>query len=262
MDIFEKIDNFYKNFNGEKGVIGYSFNKKPIVYFAVKHSKSPVLIVQCAIHAREYITAHLCLSLIEEFLRVGKLGTVYFIPLVNPDGVKIVLEQNPLYKANGRGVDLNVNFDARWGTGEKNLLYAGSENFIGEYPFSEKETCALRDFTLKVRPNATISYHAKGEEIYYEFFQDEKRLKNDYALALAVQKETGYLIKSTPFSCGGYKDWCIDKLKIPALTIEVGLDSLSHPIKEESLEQIFNKNKGVIPAVIKSLTELKCNKNL
>ncbi len=262
MSIFEKLEYFYQNFKGEKGVIGYSYDKKPIVYFAVMHTKSPILIVQCAIHAREYITAHLCLSLIDEFLRCGKVGTVYFIPLVNPDGVKIALEENLLYKANGRGVDLNVNFDARWGTGEKNVLFCGAENFIGEHPFSEPETCALRDFTLKIKPDATISYHSKGEEIYYEFFQERERLKRDFYLAKAVQKETGYLIKSTPFSSGGYKDWCIEKLKIPALTIEVGDDNLSHPIKEESLEQIFNKNKGVIPAVIKSLTELKCNENL
>lgn len=257
MSIFVKLNDFYQSFDGEKGVIGYSFFNKPIYYLAVEKTKSPLLIVQCAIHAREYITAHLCLKLIDEFMRTGKLGKVYFIPLMNPDGVEIALNGKPFYKANGRGVDLNVNFDACWGLGEKNIRVAADENFIGEYPFSESETAALRDFTLKTNPNATISYHSKGEEIYYEFFHDELRLKRDYALASAVQKVTGYKIKSTPNSCGGYKDWCIDKLKIPALTIEVGDDNLSHPIGEESLDIIYKKNKRVIPAVIQRLTELK-----
>lgn len=257
MSIFVKLNDFYQSFDGEKGVIGYSFFNKPIYYLAVEKTNSPVLIVQCAIHAREHITAHLCLKLIEEFIRTGKLGKVYFIPLMNPDGVEIALNAKPLYKANGRGVDLNVNFDARWGLGEKNILNAADENFIGEYPFSELETVALRDFTLKAKPDATISYHSKGEEIYYEFFQDELRLKRDYALASATKKVTGYKIKSTPNSCGGYKDWCIDKLKIPALTIEVGDDNLSHPIGEENLEVIFEKNKWVIPAVIQQLMEFQ-----
>lgn len=262
MNIFDEIEDFYQSFRGEKGVIGCSNFQKPIYYFAVKKTKYPVIIVQCAIHAREHITAHLCLRLINEFLRFGKCGRVYFIPLVNPDGVEISLSEKPLYKANGRGVDLNVNFDARWGFGEKNLRKKGDENFIGEYPFSEPETRALRDFTLKIAPDATISYHAKGEEIYYEFFQDESRLKRDYEIAKIAQKVTGYAIKGTPFSCGGYKDWCIEKLQIPALTIEVGSDNLSHPIGEEYLEEIFEKNRKVIPQIIRGLTEIKCKKNL
>jgi g-D-glutamyl-meso-diaminopimelate peptidase len=261
MNIIDKVEVFYKNFGEDKGVIGHSVFHKPIYYFAVKKTKLPVLIVQCSMHAREYITAHLCLRLVEEFSRFGKAGTVYFIPLVNPDGVEIALNEKPLYKANGRGVDLNVNFDARWGKGATNSTQKGDENFIGKYPFSEPETRALRDFTLKIQPDATISYHSKGEEIYYEFFQDKERIERDYLIAKIAQEETGYAIKSTPFSCGGYKDWCVKWLKIPALTIEVGSDELSHPIEEKYLEQIFIKNKKVIPQIIKGLVKIKCKKN-
>ena len=257
MSIFRKIESFYQNFAGEKGIIGYSLFNRPIYYFAVKKSESPVLLVQCSMHAREHITAHLCLKLIDEFILPGGFGCVYYIPLVNPDGVHIALNENPLYKANGRGVDLNVNFDARWGQGEKNVFIKCAENFVGEKAFSEPETMALRDFTFKIKPNATISYHAKGEEIYYEFHQGHERLERDYAFAKAVQEVTGYEIKSTPNSCGGYKDWCVEKLKIPALTIEVGSDFVSHPLGEENLDDIFEKNKRVIPALMQLLTELK-----
>ena len=68
--------------------------------------------------------------------------------MVNIDGVEIAINNKPLYKANANGVDLNVNFDAKWGSGESNLTTINDENYIGKHPFSESETKALRDFTL------------------------------------------------------------------------------------------------------------------
>lgn len=250
MKVIDKTKKFYKRFKGQKGVIGFSFQGRPIYYFKIKKSSRPVIIVQCAIHAREHITARLCLKLIEDFARFGSSGTVYFLPLTNPDGVNVAESVNPLYKANARGVDLNVNFDARWGTGKSNVHVAGEQNYIGDKPFSEPESKALRDFTLSVLPDITVSYHAKGEEIYFEFFQKENFI-HDKMIANAVASVTGYKVKSTPFSAGGYKDWCISSLNIPSLTIEVGKDSLKHPLKKSALKDIYKKNK----LVLKVLTE-------
>ena len=230
MNYFKKLNSFYKSFKGEKGVIGKSFLKKDILCFAVKKTAFPVVIVQYCIHAREYVTTYLFYKQIKEFLKKGKRGTVYFLPCTNPDGVEIALKDKPLYKANARGVDLNVNFDADWSKGEKNVFTAGDENFVGERPFSEPETRALADFTLKVKPNGTISYHSKGEEIYWRFHQTGSALSKDLDLAKKISLKTKYQLKETPFSCGGYKDWCISKLKIPALTIEVGKDCYRHPL--------------------------------
>ena len=255
MNILDKTEKFYKEFLGEKGIIGQSVKDKNIYYFAVKKTDYPKIIVQSAIHGREYITAYLTLKLIRNFIKKGKSGTVYFIPIVNPDGVEISLTKKPLYKANANGVDLNVNFDALWGKGEKNVFNKGDENFVGEFPFSEPETRALRDFTLFVKPDLTLSFHSKGEEIYFEFLQEDERLIRDFKYAEIVSNCTGYQIKSTPFSCGGYKDWCINKLKIPALTIEVGSDELSHPIKRKNLRDIERKNRSVIFSLIDSFLE-------
>ena len=256
MSVLSDVERFYRSYPYEKGQIGKSFCGRPIFYFKVRKTAYPVVLLQYAIHAREFVTTYLSLMQIEDFIKNGEVGTAYFIPLLNPDGVKIAQTTNPLYKANARGVDLNVNFDARWGTGDKNVTKRGTENFIGEYPFSESETIALREFTYKVRPDATVSYHSKGEEIYFEFFQEQEKREKDFILAKAVKDTTGYQIKSTVGSAGGYKDWCIEKLKIPALTIEVGDDRLSHPIKKECAKEIFEKNKGVVYAVITSLLEL------
>ncbi len=253
MNVLEKLHNFYLTFNGEKGNIGYTEKGKPIYFFKVEKTPSPHIIVQYAIHAREYITTYLALKQIEDFVCNGKVGCVYFIPAVNVDGIEICLKNKPLYKANANQVDLNVNFDAGWGKGQYNTTVKGDENYVGKKPFSESESKALRDFTLKINPNATISYHSKGEEIYYSFHQTEKMLKRDYSLALKLAKVTGYKVKETPNSFGGYKDWCIKELKIPSFTIEVGKDSLSHPIKEENLNQIYNKNKLVISTLLENI---------
>ncbi len=252
MNVLKELEYFYAGFKGEKGSIGKSYLGKDIKYFAVRKSKTPVILVQYAIHAREYITTYLALKQIEDFKKNGKRGTAYFIPALNPDGIKISLEENSLWKANARGVDLNVNFDARWGEGESNALIRGSQNYIGERPFSEPETVALRDFTYMVKPTATVSYHSKGEEIYWQFSQSQNAVLRDRKLAEAVSRVTGYPLKLTPNSAGGYKDWCIDKLKIPALTIEVGSDDLTHPVGKEHLPQIHGRNKEVI----KLLTEI------
>ena len=252
MDILSKVNTFYKNFEGNKGVIGFSVQGRPIYYFEIKKSVRPTLIVQCAIHAREHITTRLCLKLINDFNKYGKRGTVYFIPLTNPDGVNIATNFNPLYKANARGVDLNVNFDARWGTGKSNVRVFGAENCIGEYPFSEPESRAIRDFTLDILPNATISYHSKGEEIYYGFLGSENNLR-DKIIAQKIGCVTGYKVKTTPLSAGGYKDWCVCHLKIPSFTIEVGRDELNHPLKGNALKDVYQKNKRVITVLTENL---------
>lgn len=239
----ETVKKYYEKFDGEKGVAGFSERGEKIFYFSVSKTDFPVVIVQSAIHAREYITAYLSLFLAEDFKKRGKHGKVYFLPLVNPDGVKIALEKDPLYKANGRGVDLNVNFDAGFKTGAKNVSAAGSENYTGEFPFSERETRTLRDFTLSVMPSATISFHSKGEEIYYGF--NGKR-EEDKEAAELLGRSAGYAVLHSENSAGGYKDWCVDKLGIPAFTVEIGRDELSHPLGKKELKDVIEKNRDAV----------------
>lgn len=260
MNVLLELENFFNSYKGKKQIIGRSERGKPLYCFDVKKSERPVVIAQYAIHAREYITTYLAIEQIKYFNRYGRRGRVFFIPALNPDGIEICREK-PLYKANANGVDLNVNFDARWGTGAKNVTEKGDENFIGGEPFSEAETRAIRDFTLKIMPDATISYHSKGEEIYWRFFQEGDREKRDFSIAKTIAKTTGYTIKDTPDSAGGYKDWCVQRLNIPAFTIEVGSDNLSHPIEKNQLEEIFQRCKGITTTLICALERL-CKKNL
>ena len=130
------------------------------------------------------------------------------------------------------------------------------QNYIGPYPNSEKETQYLIKLTEKVKPDLTISYHSKGEEIYYDFFQNEKDKQRDEEIAKIIAKTTKYKIKSmSKYSAGGYKDWCIQKLKIPAFTIEVGNDNFSHPLGLDKLQPIYKQNKLVIKNILKHMAE-------
>lgn len=260
MDILLYAENFYNSFSGKKGEIGNSETGKPIYYFCVKKTDFPIVLVTGGIHAREYITSLLCFKLIERQIKKGKTGTVYFVPTVNPDGIRICQKEIKDYKANAKGVDLNVNFDADWGCGDSNAKFVGKENYVGKFPFCASESRALKNFTLLIKPQTTISFHSKGEEIYWEFQQEGVARERDLYLAKILAKTTGYVIKTPVGSVGGYKDWCVRKLKIPSFTIEVGSDKLSHPINESQLKAIYKKNKNVVLHLIKGYE--KCTKNL
>ena len=263
VDIYERITAFYQRARTEKRIVGKSLLGRNI--YAVKIGNGrPTGIVQYAIHGREYITARLAET---HFITGGVTGSCWLVPLLNPDGALLSQcglssvkdeklraeltklngrEDFSLWKANARGVDLNVNFAAFWGKGKTNVRYAGAENYIGAYPFSEPETQALKRFTKEINPDYTVSYHTKGEEIYWYFYQSMRTCPRDKRLAQALSETTGYPLGDARGSAGGYKDWCIQALGIPSFTIEAGDDSLSHPIGEADLDDIIRKNQFVI----------------
>lgn len=274
MDAVERVYRFYESYRGEKRIVGAGVFGSPIVALFVGAGE-PRVLVQYAIHAREWITALLAL---EHIKRGVPFGTAAFVPLANPEGAKLALRGESflkelparraafllrvngssdfsLWKANANAVDLNVNFDADWGEGRLNARRPAPENYIGPRPFSEPETRALRDFTLQFRPDATVSYHTKGEEIYWEYGQSGAALCRDGRIADCLAAETGYTARRIAGSCGGYKDWCIRALGIPSFTVEAGDDRYAHPLGEERLPELYEKNARV-PAL---LTEILRN---
>ncbi len=252
-------------FNVGKSVLG-----KNILATHVGDYSGTQIIIQAGIHAREYITS---LLLVEQarYLHNNQLvtdGGIYFVFLTNPDGAEISLDgidvvdceitKNYLisanngnldfsqYKANINLVDLNTNFDANWGEGSQNVFCPATENFIGFYPNSEREVQNLINLTLRNKPLLTISYHTKGNVIFYGFEgQSEKNLIRDRTIGESLSEVTGYPLILTENSTGGYKDWCINTLKIPAYTIEVGDENLPHPLGIETLPEIYARNKDV-----------------
>ena len=232
------------------------------------------VLVTAGIHAREHLSCDLVCELIKK-MRGKKLGyNISFVPLINPDGANLCLggisflQKNErkrlieindskdfsLYKANANGVDLNNNWDANWDMNFKNKTAPASQGFYGNAPMSEPEVQCLASWVKKLDLFLTISYHLKGEEVYFDFFQDERRYERDKTIAKVFSKSTGYKIKSTQnVSSGGFKDWCVQELKIPALTIELGNDRFSHPFPKEQLATICKQQAHFFEDVQKSL---------
>ena len=252
-------------FNAGKSVLG-----KNILATHVGDYDGTQILLQAGIHAREWITTLLLVEMARNLHNndLVKGGGIYFVFLTNPDGAEIELDgidsvdcditrqyltlanggstDFSQYKANINLVDLNTNFDALWGGGAQNVFCPATEDFVGFYPNSEREVQSLINFTLKTKPLLTISYHSKGNVIYYGFEnQSAEDIARDQNIGEALSETTGYPLVFTENSTGGYKDWCINTLKIPAYTIEVGDESLAHPIGVENLPEIYARNKDV-----------------
>lgn len=244
----------------ETGSIGMSRYGRQIPWVKLCGGCDDCILVTAGIHAREHVSSLFVRRQLFKASVTRLPCNVYFVPMVNPDGnalvshgaeifgsdAKKLIALNggkrdfSLWKANAAGVDLNVNFDARWGEGALNTRIPGSENYIGNRPFSEPESLALARFTEAVSPRLTVSYHAKGREIYYDFFGSDDTKKRDGAIAAYAAQITGYtLVEGTRGSVGGYKDWCIEKLGIPSLTVELADDRLSHPLPDSAIDEDF-----------------------
>ena len=193
-------------------IVGYSTLGQPIYGVHVGSYEGNQELIECSINAREYFVTTLLVSMVKYLATQEINGGIYVLPLVNPDGVRLVLDgvdwfkcsatrtfavgindgstNFSQWKANALGVDLNVNFDALWGEGTQNVFCPSSGNFVGYYPNSERETRLLIDFADAVQPNITLSYHTKGEVIFYGFeVLDNAQLERDRLIAEDISKE-------------------------------------------------------------------------
>lgn len=244
--------------------VGYSQLGRPIKGIFKGSADGPQLLIQGAIHAREWVTAQLCVLLAEAY--VGRCG-LWCVPMTNPDGAMLAqygLESVgdaatrsflyrvngnsydfSMWKANARAVDLNVNFNALWGTGASNVTYPAPANYIGPYPLSESESRALAQFTEKVKPRYTLSYHARGRVIYYGFNGENPDPDIPY-IASAV---TGYPTYTSDGSAGGYKDWFVLTAYRAGLTLEVGSEGTPYGELQSELPSMLEQNKGLLEAL-------------
>ena len=119
---------------------------------------------------------------------------VYLVPLTNPDGADlaagICAPDSPEYraaaaiaaqypevpfpsgwKANLRGVDLNLNYPARWETArrikkEQGVCTPAPRDFVGFSPLDQPESAALAAFARCVHPDLMLALHTQGSVIY------------------------------------------------------------------------------------------------
>jgi len=236
---------------------------------------SKKIIIQYSIHAREYLTTLVAIEQIEHLKNFELDGMIYFVPLINPDGVKVVLDgvehlspttksfvkslgdNNALFKCNIHGVDLNTNFDACFKSGKQNISYPNYQNYTGTTPNSEPETQALTKLTKLVNPDLTISYHLKGEVVYYGFVgQSPQNDARDELLAHKIAKFLNYKPIRCYNSAGGYKDYCSVHYGMPSFTIEVGNDKYPHPYPLHQRDVVINQNRNLPLYLLKLLEKI------
>ena len=255
MNVFERVKTTLDRSDADVFSIGESACGLPVLCAHCGGYNGAQLIVTAAIHARECYTALVALQQISEFDGDGG-GGAYFVPLVNPDGALFFetgetfgkrfladnLSRRREWKADADGIDLNCNFPARHGTGKYNTRVAGASDFIGDYPLCAPESAALARFTERVMPAATVSYHCMGGELYWEFFQCGRRRERDLRFATAIAERIGVRrVDGDLCSAGGYKDYCVSALGIPAVTVEL-IESGDHPFAPEHFAADIERN--------------------
>jgi len=263
---------YVKKIGGSAHLLGLTYLNNPLIM--IKKGNDALgggILVTASIHAREYITSYLVCRLAQEY---SLSYPIHFVPLLNPDGVFLarggadtvadkklryeLIDINggrnfALWKANARCVDLNVNFDAGWGTGLSNVRYKRSSDYIGSKPFSERETKAIKRLLKRYRYGLCLCYHSKGEEVYWGFEHDT-RYK---AEAQLFADKLGYTLKESRGSAGGLKDYFTLMYKRLGLTIEVGSDSLPHPYPMGQLDNLYAQHKGSLELAVEICKKLE-----
>ncbi len=228
-----------------------------------------------AVHGREHMTAWLLMALADAARGENWEDVcLHIVPMVNPDGVTVSQTEElddaqtaifqgdrkayrtykekeqyaSLWKANGLGIDINRSFPCGWEDLDEVPAEPSSEGYPGEAPFQAAEARALRDYTLAHDFDATVSLHASGSLIYCEYGDRTAVNARSRDLARQVADLTGYPLRGSAGVTGaGYKDWAIDELGIPSLTIEIGCSDA--PLHQRELHAIFARNLGLFETV-------------
>ena len=249
----------------------------PVLILGNEKARKKVL-VQAAMHAREHMTALLVMAQAERWLKEGAAGDdicFHIVPISNPDGVILsqkvemtdalrAIYQNDRragntklderqylleWKANGKGVDLNRNFDAKWQE-TPGRAKPSSSHYKGEAPEDAAESRALARYTRDNAFDATVSYHAFGSVIFHSFGDKAAVNAASRDMALAVRAVTGYPMDiGEEQALAGFKEWAIGELGVPSITIEIG--SRDCPLPLDEFTTIWERNKEVLPALAK-----------
>lgn len=231
-------------------------------------------------HANEWITTPIILTFLNDYLlsltnqtTIRGLFTFPFyqqttlsiVPMVNPDGVNLVLNGPPAnepwrsrvvelnngsldfsdWKANIRGVDLNDQFPANWDRERaRNPKYPGPRDYGGERPLSEPEAIAIADLTRRRDFARVLALHTQGEVIYWGYENLEP--PESEVLVNEFSRVSGYESVQTIESYAGYKDWFIQEWRRPGFTVELG--SGKNPLPLDQFDEIYQETLGIFLA--------------
>ncbi len=264
-------------------VVGRTVYGRDIYAVSIGKGK-PTAFINGAHHAREWITTILNMYMIDQYAQAYKKGqsiggynvrnvlnnaTIWFIPMVNPDGV--TLEQFGLsafprsswanltrwnggsrnfkrWKANAQGIDPNRQYDGGWAyIWYDPVHHPWYEDYKGPAPFYINEVKAVLKLINQVNPQDEIAYHSSGRTIYWGYKLTGAPANTNYWFATKVRSMTGYSIQhmgANP-SGGGLTDWWTHNMGRPGLTVEVGTYEGDQPVPVNQFSTIWSQNKAV-----------------
>ncbi|MGP4038853.1 M14 family metallopeptidase [Gracilibacillus sp. D59] len=228
-------------------------------------------------HAREHMTTNVLMEMIDEYAYAYENGanfggyqvkkvldevSIWFVPMVNPDGVMLVQQgassaRNPdkvisinngsrdfkHWKANIRGVDLNRQYPYLWRTVANDPGYPSYGFYKGVAPLSEPETQAVYNFTNQHNFLAAVAYHSSGQLIYtrYGFDSHSRNIAN------GVENITGYtpVDLQTSTSGAGYTDWFVYNKNLPGITPEISPYVGERPVPLSNWNNVWDENRKV-----------------
>lgn len=267
------------------GEIGKSVMGKPLWSLRLGGGENRVL-YSAEHHANEWLTTPLLLKFAEELAAAyasgGSIGgyaaaeildyaALTLIPAVDPDGLDLVtgeLQQGSFFegarriaaewpaipfpagwKANIRGVDLNLQYPALWEKAREIKFAQGVRgpapaDYVGQAPLSAPESRALYDYTLRMSPDLVLAFHSQGRVIYWRFLDLEPPGSRRIAELFAAL--SGYGAADVPYASGfaGYKDWFLQDFDRPGFTIEVGRGV--NPLPLADFDGIWRENLGIL----------------
>ena len=252
----------------------------PVVYFGNPNAKHFVM-VQAAMHAREYMSAQLVMAMLEYYLRnyetesfsgqklnqlLEKVSFV-IIPMVNPDGVEIAqrgeagavttdvkewvrtnTQAGTKYdqiKSNARGVDINRNFYNGFGKDSKRKPSKYYSHYPGTKPLTEVESQLVMSVAQEHDYVCFLNYHTSGNLVYHGCKNATNKV-NDQALKMAniIKRHTNYPLygPDTSPECGSWGDEVEVRFLRPSATIELGT---KNPVPLSEFAGLYKKNLWV-----------------
>ena len=260
--------------------LGKSVLGRTIPLLRVGDPGAPSVLMVAAHHGMEWITTRVLLAFLEDFNRLSlsdrhvygirpscvvKNRCLYFVPMLNPDGVELqihgappdpVLRERLLFynggsedfsrwQANAHGVDLNHNYNAGFSTykrleREQGIFGGAPTRYSGEYPESEPETAALAGLIRRCENlRMILTLHTQGEEIYYS--SGEYMAPSSRRIASLFSRMTGYraCVPEGSAAYGGLTDWYIQAFGKPSFTFECGRGK--NPLPQSQASDIYER---------------------
>jgi g-D-glutamyl-meso-diaminopimelate peptidase len=260
--------------------IGTSVLNQPIHEIRIGKGAKKVH-MNASFHANEWITTMVLMSLVNNYLlsltsreKLNKLEAINLyndvelsvVPMVNPDGVDLVLNGPPAmhseevisinqgsddfihWKANIRGVDLNNQYPAKWEIEQQRKVpkSPAPRDFPGSSPLTEPEAISMAELIKKNHFDRILAFHTQGEEFYWGYEGLEPQ--ESELLAKEFERVSGYRAIRNVDSHAGFKDWYIQEFKRPGFTLELGKGI--NPLPLSQFNELLDKVGGIFLAAL------------